>query len=144
MVISSCIFCLGYYSLCPVEQAHTKMLHWWSCGKRRVSHPGATGLHVYLTTISTDSNFTIDCLWLYIVSVFFGCWAKLEKITQKQDKSTNSNMRKQDSSEPALCILPLLLCMLPLYHALCCCYCANHSWLPLPVLKNKQVILDSY
>lgn len=90
------------------------------------------------------SNFTIDCLWLYIVSVFFGCWAKLEKITQKQDKSTNSNMRKQDSSEPALCILSLLLCMLPLYHALCCCYCANHSWLPLPVLKNKQVILDSY
>lgn len=90
------------------------------------------------------SNFTIDCLWLYIVSVFFGCWAKLEKITQKQDKSTNSNMRKQDSSEPALCTLPLLLCMLPLYHALCCCYCANHSWLPLPVLKNKQVILDSY
>lgn len=90
------------------------------------------------------SNFTIDCLWLYIVSVFFGCWAKLEKITQKQDKSTNSNMCKQDSSEPALCTLPLLLCMLPLYHALCCCYCANHSWLPLPVLKNKQVILDSY
>ena len=144
MVISSCIFCLGYYSLCPVEQAHTKMLHWWSCGKRRVSHPGATGLHVYLTTISTDFKLhhrlpmTVHCL------SFLWVLGQIRENHTKQDKSTNSNMRKQDSSEPALCILPLLLCVLPLCHALCCCYCGNHSWLPLPVLKNKQVILDSY
>lgn len=56
------------------------------------------------------SNFTIDCLWLYIVSVFFGCWAKLEKITQSR------------TSQPTqICVNRIALSQLC---AFCHCYCA--------------------
>lgn len=110
MVISSCIFCLGYYSLCPVEQAHTKMLHWWSCRKRRVSHPGATGLHVYLTAISTDFKLhhrlpmTVHCLsFLWVLG------------------QIRENHKSRTSQPTQICVNRIALSQLC---AFCHCYCA--------------------